>query len=112
MIAVHSPEWSPFYARTNYLLVNVLGREDGGWKLEIKTTLIGTDFEWDFGDLSGPLIDGYEVTHTFEAPGSFTITVKVDGDQTETITIDLPGPDGNGHREAEVLPLPKRAKVA
>ena len=92
------------------MLVNLLGPSDGGWMIEVKSTRVASSFGWDFGDATPILVNGFEVTHTYSAPGAVTIKVTAHtegGDEQDEISFTLP--DGNGQM-AEVKELPKRKR--
>lgn len=97
MIAVHGPHtWGqPFFAQTDVLVVNLLGPNHVEVKSLVRSDVQGSDseYEWDFGDATPHVVNGYEVTHTYSSPGQKVITVKIStttGLVTKSITINLP----------------------
>jgi hypothetical protein len=121
MIAVHGPHtWGqPFYAQTEELVVNLLEPLE----IEVKS-LTSSDiqdgdsaYHWDFGDGTPLVMNGFEVTHQYAAPGEKVITVTVSteaGPVVHSITINLPEGEqlvmGNG--ETLQMPEPRKAGKA
>jgi PKD repeat protein len=89
MIAVTHSSWAdPFFAVNDDIYVNRLST----WEYEFKSVTLGTDYSWDFGD-GTELDNGYEVLHTYSAPGEVTIRVIVQTESGQhngeiTITVD------------------------
>lgn len=97
MVTVFDPssQTAAFYALNDTIAVNLLGSYNVEFKvLDPQDTLVGAEpFHWDFGD-GNQLVDGFEVTHTYGAPGRKTVTVQIntaEGVQTSSLTFDLPG---------------------
>jgi PKD domain len=101
MIAVHGPHtWGqPFYAESDHIYVNMLGPYELEFKSKgIPNPLAADEYGWDFGD-GIQTVDGYEVRHTYQQTGVFTVAMTVEtttGTITDTVEVTL---DGNGFRE-------------
>lgn len=52
----------------------------------------GTEFAWEFGDGTGETKTGNTITHTFKAPGFYTVTVLVNGSCEESMSIFVTEP--------------------
>lgn len=107
VVAVHGPHtWGqPNFARNADILVNLLAPLEFEFKA---LGLGGFEWEWNFGD--GTItrrINGYEVTHIFPGPGTYTIKVTVqsgNGPRTAEITITVP--------DGELRELPEKEDIA
>ena len=69
-----------------------------------------TGYTWAFGD-GDTSNDGPDVTHTFPAPGEYTVTLSIvnasgDDDVTRTITVGNPPPSSSASASASTSPSP------
>src|SRR5262245_51196557 len=105
IVSVHGPTMStPPLLETEFIIVNILSSPNElEFKSKVRDHLLAPDaFEWDFGDGTPRIIDGYKVTHTF-VPGTFTVTLSVEtteGLVTGQVEITLNG-DGQHLEVAE-----------
>ena len=116
MIAVHGPHtWGqPFFAESAEIIVNMLGPLDLEFKSKTTAQTETEDpFDWDFGDGTPLVTNGFEVRHVFADPGTFVVTMTLHtttGPVTDQVEITL---DGNGFRaEVAELEQPKRKPKA
>lgn len=91
----------PFLVETDLIIVNTLGGLELELKAKVRDNLAGDDaYEWDFGDGTPRVVNGYEVTHVFE-PGTYTVSLSIEtteGTLTDQVEITI---DSNGHRSFE-----------
>jgi PKD repeat protein len=105
IVSVHGPTMStPPVVESDHIIVNILSSpEELEFKSKVRSSLASEDaYEWDFGDGTPRIIDGYKVTHTF-APGTFVVALSVETTEgliTDQVEITV---NGDGHRD-EVAP--------
>ena len=111
VVPVHGPQtWGqPFYAENDDLAVNLLGPLYLEVKAKARSGLESREpaYSWNFGDGTPIVVNGYEVTHRYAAPGEKVIRVDIDTEEgvvTKSITVNL---DSNGGGELLQGPLPR-----
>ena len=112
IVSVHTPSMSTSpLVETEFIIVNVLSSPNElEFKSKVREHLLADDaFEWDFGDGTPRVIDGYKVTHTF-APGTFVVAMSVattEGQVEDQVEITV---SGDGQHQVVATEEPEEAQ--